>query len=100
MSETGNACNSSATAASAPPSLNYATVDTPDFRDLVAERFTYKQWTPGQVVAGQEVTQAAIDFGAALIALVPPSATRTRALNLVEEARMLANAAITHNGKY
>ena len=31
---------------------------------------------------------------------VPPSPSRTRALNHLIDARMLANAAITHKGKY
>lgn len=82
------------------PNLNYVSGDTPENRALVAERFTYKQWTPEQVEAGKAVTEAAIEFGVKIIAGVPACATRTRALNLIEEARMLANAAITHNGKF
>ena len=81
-------------------SFNYAFGDTPENRALVSERFTYKQWDEEQVAAGKAVTDAAIEFGVKIIAGVPPCPTRTRALNLIEEARMLANAAITHNGKF
>lgn len=82
------------------PNLNYVKGDTPENRALVTERFTYKQWTAEQVEDGKEVTNAAIEFGVTIIAKVPPCPTRTRALNLIEEARMLANAAITHAGKF
>lgn len=82
------------------PNLNYARELTPDVEALIVERFTYKQWTPQQVDAGRQVTEGAIEFAKDVVQHVPPSATRTRALNLIEEARMLANAAITHDGKF
>lgn len=82
------------------PSLNYARDLTPEVEALIIERFTYKQWTPEQVASGANVTNAAIAFAITIVTNVPPSATRTRALNLIEEARMLANAAITHDGKF
>ncbi len=85
---------------STPLSLNYASGDTAEIRALIEERFTYKQWTAEQVAHGKAVTEAGIDFASAIVAHVPPSATRTRSLNLIEEARMLANAAITHDGKF
>lgn len=66
----------------------------------VVERFTYKPWTPEQVERGKHVTAAAINLATEIILNVPPGPTRTRAINAVEEARMLANAALTHNGKF
>lgn len=80
--------------------LNYAKELTEDVIALMKERFTYKQWTDEQVEHGRAVTEGAIEFALDIVQHVPPSATRTRALNLIEEARMLANAAITHGGKF
>ena len=86
--------------ANGPLNLNYAAELTPEVEALIEERFTYKQWTPEQVAHGKAVTEGAILFAKDIVQHVPPSATRTRALNLIEEARMLANAAITHEGKF
>lgn len=83
-----------------PLNLNYATGNSPEVRALIEERFTYRQWTAEQVNHGKVVTGAGIDFASAIVEHVPPSPTRTRALDLIEEARMLANAAITHGGKF
>lgn len=84
----------------AEPNLNYASELTPEVEALIIERFTYKQWTPEQIERGRQVTEGAIEFAKDIVQHVPPSATRTRALNLIEEARMLSNAAITHEGKF
>lgn len=83
-----------------PLNLNFAYGNSPEIHALILERFTYKQWDDDQVQHGKAVTGGAIDFASAIVEHVPPSATRTRALNLIEEARMLANAAITHDGKF
>lgn len=66
----------------------------------VRERFTYKAWTPEQVELGKEVTEAFIQAAITVIKNVPPSATRTRVINELEIGRMLANAAITHQGAF
>lgn len=84
----------------ATPNLNYATELTPEVEAIIKERFTYKQWTPDQIERGAAVTECAILFAKAIVRHVPPSPSRTRVINLIEEARMLANAAITHGGKF
>lgn len=71
-----------------------------DIHQAVAERFTYKQWTPEQVERSKHITAAAIRLAEEIILNAPPGPMRTRAVNAVEEARMLANAAITHGGRF
>lgn len=84
----------------ATPNLNYASELTPEIEAIIKERFTYKQWTPDQVAFGDAVTHGAIEWAKVIVKNVPPSPTRTRVINLIEEARMLANAAITYGGKF
>ena len=68
--------------------------------EQVHDLFTYHKWDDKQVLKGQHVRGALEDAYVAIIKNVPPCPTRTRALNMLVEARMLANAAITHGGKY
>ncbi len=67
---------------------------------LVADVFTYHEWTDEQKDAGREVRESIGDAFLSIMKNVPPSPSRTRALNHLIDARMLANAAITHGGKY
>lgn len=99
MSENEKASANSGTGQSA-PNLNYANALTPEIRALIKERFTYKQWNDQQLEHGKMVTTAAIAFAETIIEHVPPCPTRTRVLNLIEDGRMMANAAITHGGKF
>jgi hypothetical protein len=57
-------------------------------------------WTPEQTAAGREVREALATAVKVIVANVPPSADRTVAIRKIREARMDANSAITHNGKY
>ena len=80
--------------------LQFRQGDEPDVVDAVTRRFTYKMWTPLQIAQGKEVTEAFIQAALVVMKNVPPSPTRTRVLNELEMARMLANAAITHDGAF
>lgn len=73
--------------------------ETPDIRAAIITRFTNQPWKEDQAYAGNRVTSAAIEMASVIIANVPPSPMRTRALNELETCRMIANLAITHRGK-
>lgn len=62
--------------------------------------FTFQPWNEDQLQRGKEVTAALIFAAKALLRAVPECPTRTRAINNLIDARMLANAAITHDGRY
>lgn len=66
----------------------------------VREAFTYQPWDANQQARGKAVTEALINAAEAVLQAVPECPTRTRALNNLVDARMLANAAITHEGRY
>ena len=68
--------------------------------EIVTEIFTYAPWNDAQKEAGHEVVEALKTAYMTIVENVPPCPTRTRALNNLIDARMLANAAITHGGKY
>lgn len=62
--------------------------------------FEYHPWDDSQQRAGMLVRNTLAQAYQMLIQEVPACPTRTRALNLLTDARMLANAAITHKGRY
>ncbi len=62
--------------------------------------FTYQPWNEDQIARGREVTQALIQAAKTILQNVPECPMRTRALNNIIDARMIANAAITHDGLY
>ena len=65
----------------------------------VENLFGYHPWTDEQKDAGKPVCEALAEAYKAILAHVPSSPTRTRALNAITDARMLANQAITFNGQ-
>lgn len=62
--------------------------------------FTYQPWTDEQVEKGQNIRRDLAKAYVTILVNVPPSPTRTRALNLLMDARQLANAALTFGGEY
>lgn len=68
--------------------------------DALDDQYSYHAWTKEQVEAGQKVRDGLKAAAQAIIENVPPSADRTVALRKLREARMDANSAITHNGRY
>lgn len=66
----------------------------------VHDLFQFHVWDDTMINSGSIVRSALEDAYNAVLHNVPPSPTRTRALNNIIDARMLANAAITHKGKY
>lgn len=84
--------------------LNSIAPMTVEELQLVAEGaedcFTYHAWNADQVAKGNAVRLALQAAFETVIANVPPSADRSTALRKIREARMYANSAITHNGRY
>ena len=78
----------------------YATQLTPTVSKEIDDAFTYHSWNDEQVKKGNAVREACATAVKALIENVPPCPTRTTAIRKLMEARMDANSAITHNGKY
>lgn len=80
--------------------FNRATEVTDEVQDILDDQYTYHPWTKEQVAAGEQVRTAIKNAAAEIIANVPPGPDRTVALRKLREARMDANSAITHWGKY
>ena len=65
----------------------------------LTERFTHHAPTPEQVPKYGEVRARALEFAERLVEMCPSSPELTRAINALDEAVMLANAAIArHSG--
>jgi DNA-binding IclR family transcriptional regulator len=80
--------------------LNRAAELTPEVAKLIDDMFDYHPWAPEQTAAGVEVRQALAQAVAVIVAHVPPSPDRSTAIRKLREARMDANSAITHRGRY
>ncbi len=80
--------------------LTRATELTPEVSAAVDDAFEYHKWTDMQVAAGSKIRKALADAVKAIIEGAPPSPDRTVAIRKIREARMDANSAITHGGKY
>lgn len=77
--------------------LNRATsITDEDLQDL----FAHHPWSPEQTSNGIAVREAGAAFFKSVIENVPPCPDRTVALRKIRDARMDANSAITHAGKY
>jgi hypothetical protein len=73
---------------------------TPDVEASVDDAFLYHPWNGDQTQRGDAVRKALADAVKVLVHNVPPSPDRSAAIRKLREARMDANSAITHNGKY
>jgi len=79
---------------------------TPGFRPHgltlhnVDEAFRYQPWNERQSDAGAIVVDALIAAAKAILRNVPDCPDRSSALRKVREARMDANSAITHEGRF
>lgn len=82
------------------PDFTRARVLTPEVDAQIDDAFEYHKWTPEQIEAGSSIRKALADAVKAIVAGAPPSADRSAAIRKIREARMDANSAITHNGKY
>lgn len=77
-----------------------ATELTPEVNEAIDDAFDHHQWDEAQTAASQLVRQALSTAVKMLVKYVPPCPDRTTAIRKIREARMDANSAITHNGRY
>lgn len=77
-----------------------ATELTPEVSDAIDDAFEYHSWNGDQVIAGAKIRTALADAVKAIVACAPPSPDRSAAIRKCREARMDANSAITHGGRY
>lgn len=84
--------------------LNQTQSTDPDIAAKVAvtieDQFTYHKPTEDQIISMNAVRETLAEASKIIVAMVPPSADRSVALRKLREARMDANSAIIHNGKY
>lgn len=73
---------------------------TPDVEAAIDDAFGYHCWTDEQAIAGAAIRVALANAVKAIVAGAPPSPDRSSAIRFVRLARMEANSAITHAGKY
>lgn len=69
-----------------------------DTLKLIEELFTYHRWDAEQNQQGAAISYALAHAYFTIVQNVPVSPSRTRALNALTDARMLANQAITFRG--
>ena len=77
-----------------------ATELTPEVEAEIENAFEYHKWTDAQLEAGKKIRKALADAVKAIVAGAPPSPDRSAAIRKCRDARMDANSAITHRGKY
>lgn len=77
-----------------------ATELTPEVEAAIEDAFEHHKWTDAQVAAGKNIRIALANAVKAIVAEAPPSPDRSAAIRKCRDARMDANSAITHGGKY
>lgn len=77
-----------------------ATELTPEVSDAIDDAFEYHAWDADMIGHGKVVRSALADAVRVLVQHVPPGPDRSAAIRKIREARMDANSAITHGGKY
>lgn len=73
---------------------------TPEIEKEIDDAFDYHKWTAEQETAGQRIREALAEAVKIVVAFSPPCPDRTTAIRKLREARMDANSAITHGGKF
>lgn len=70
-----------------------------DAAKVVEDLFEYHPWDEQQQEQGRLVRNSLADAYKSILGNVPPGPTRSRALNMLVDCRMLANQAITFKGE-
>lgn len=73
---------------------------TPEVAAAIDDAFQYHPWNDQQMDAGVAVRAALAEAVKVIVHHVPPCPDRSAAIRKLREARMDANSAITHNGRY
>lgn len=77
-----------------------ATELTPEVESEIDDVFLYQPWSDEMTARGTRIREALAEAVKVLIANAPPCPDRSAAIRKIREARMDANSAITHAGKY
>lgn len=80
--------------------VTHAQEVTQEVVETVRDMFEYHSWDEEQVKRGKVIREALERAVIAIIRNAPPCPDRTTAIRKLREARMDANSAITHKGKY
>ena len=73
---------------------------TPEVEKAIDDAFEYHKWDERKNVAGAAVRKVLAEAVKVIVKYVPPCPDRSSAIRKIREARMDANSAITHEGKY
>lgn len=73
---------------------------SPEVEAAIEDAFEYHNWDEGQIQAGKKIRAALVGATKVIVQHCPPCPDRTVAIRKLREARMDANSAITHRGKY
>lgn len=73
---------------------------TPEVSAEIDRAFEYQPWDEAKRAKGKLVRNALADAVKVIVANVPPCPDRSAAIRKLRDARMDANSAITHDGKY
>jgi ribosomal protein S11 len=73
---------------------------TTEVEKQIDDAFEYHRWSAEQTAQGNNVRAALAAAVKVIVRDVPPSPDRSAAIRKLREARMDANSAITHSGKY
>lgn len=73
---------------------------TQEVDDTIYDMFEHHSWDLNQQEAGRKVRECLLQAFRTIVVNVPPCPDRSAALRKLREARMDANSAITHQGKY
>jgi hypothetical protein len=82
------------------PDFTRAATLTPEVALAIEQAFDYQPWDEDQQSAGYAVRRALAEAVKVIVEVVPPCPDRTTAIRKIREARMDANSAITHKGRY
>jgi site-specific recombinase len=80
--------------------LNRAGSLTPEIEAQIDDMFEYHAWDVSKQGAGLVVRRALAEAVKLIVVNVPACPDRSTAIRKIREARMDANSAITHGGKY
>ena len=72
----------------------------PEVEAEIDEAFRYHPWDAVSTAKGEAIRVALAEAVKVIVGNAPPSPDRSAAIRKIREARMDANSAITHGGKY
>ena len=83
-----------------PVDFTRATAMSPEVEQSIRDAFLYHPWDADQQKKGEVVRSALMEAVRVIVMCVPPCPDRSAAIRKLREARMDANSAITHKGRF